>query len=397
MSDFEFSMSDQFDSMSEGSSSEILPVLYIEDVEGNVPGLLRLPVEIRNQIFEHVLQHPYTLRKVHCEPGDTAPTTFQEVHVEDYYGAERTRNIEVPDDFWSLLLVNKQVNDEATACLYRVNDFRFIDNPPVPSYLKWESESMLGNLDIPRRYVDLLRSVTMTESYNVDNYDPQTLTTFVKDVAPLCTALRYLCLFIPRRIVWDFFRSEPEEYWCQCFSAMDVLIRAYSDLFGGLVVLENRNRIRESPHLDFRFMIGASFTTLPFHTPDDEVACAFPDDGNISSGTVYSVDCVAKLTHLILQLNECAIFLKNASLGRNVCFDFRVDNESPPLEFPTCTAEWLEHRPLGYGLWRIKTLVDRLNHLKPMEDGFRNETLTRHIPIYSPTYSPTYNPVYSLR
>jgi len=368
MSSLDLSLSDEFDFVSEGSSSELIVLSDIEDFEEKEPGLLKLPVGIRTQIFEYVLLNPYSLHKVHCEPGDTTSTTFHTINVPDYYGVERTRNIQVPDYFWSLLLVDKQISHEATVCLYQVNNFRFIDNPPPPSYLDWGPE-ILKNIDIPTRYVHLLRSITMTESYNVDNNIPETLTAFVRDVAPFCTALRYLCLFIPRRILWDYLKShsthQSQEFtWVQCFSSMDTVLRWYLELYKGLEVLGNR-----FPQIDFRFMIGASFSSS--HLP--EAPCVFPDDGNISSGRVYLVDSSTRFAHLILQLNECAIFLRNESTGRRVCFDFQVSETYEPLDFPTSATEWLRHRPPGYGMWRFQDIDTRLFVFMSLEDRFRSQ------------------------
>lgn len=141
--------------------------------------ILRVPVEIRLQILEGLLRYPSPGRK--NEWGQLPEPTKV---------------------FRSLLLVNKQIHDEATVCFFRVNTFLFnISDHDEREYP--EGTRVLGHtepIDMADKDILLIRNVKIrARNINREGITDWTkmiseVGTFLNEVAPRMESLRKLTI-----------------------------------------------------------------------------------------------------------------------------------------------------------------------------------------------------------
>ncbi len=98
---------------------------------------LRLPPEVRVQIYGYLLIRKRRLHMVHWAKG-TLDTNFA-----------------------AIIQVNHEIAEEAASVLYRNNSFQFVHNPPPRVRPFLDSQTQCPDVDIPSRFISSLRDVVI--------------------------------------------------------------------------------------------------------------------------------------------------------------------------------------------------------------------------------------------
>ncbi|KAI9724486.1 MAG: hypothetical protein M1812_000554 [Candelaria pacifica] len=129
---------------------------------------LKLPPEIRIQIYGYLLTRKGPLNMVHWTKGDLDP------------------------NFAAIIQVNHEIANEAAEVLYRNSSFRFKINPPPRTRPFLDIQVQCLAVDIPSRFIPLLRDVVI---FKRNGYYASCPTRGVHEVAAI---VRYLAASAPQ-------------------------------------------------------------------------------------------------------------------------------------------------------------------------------------------------------